>query len=113
MAEAFEYYAGGPAMPRFQPSPVAGSDGESAVTDALGTVLYDRAFSLRGRPCHMRRGQQLLALWLQFDLELPRLPCTLFGAVGLNPDDALKSFVGMNRIPLATAAAMASNAEVM
>ena len=61
-----------------------------------------------------RRGQQLLALWLQFD---PRAPKAAVHAVwrgrSLNPDDALKSFVGMNRIPLATAAAMASNAEVM
>ena len=90
-----------------------------------------------------QRGQQLLALWLQLKLPLQRLPCTLFKAtpahgtaaalassaaaanapsssgtsvaaeVDESADRALAAFVASSRIPLATAAAMASNGEVL
>ena len=60
-----------------------------------------------------RRAQQLLAMWLQLQLSLSRLPCELFGAQARGADVALLAFVSENRIPLATAAAMASNSEVL
>ena len=60
-----------------------------------------------------RRAQQLLAMWLQLDLKLPRLPSGLFGVVASSADEALRAFVWQNRTPLTIAAAMASNSNVL
>ena len=80
---------------------------EAAVKSIAASLRLSSSGLLR------RQDQQLLAMWLQLELNIRRLPCALFGASGITADDALRAFVSQSRMPLSTAAAMASNAPVL
>ena len=84
----------------------------SAAAAAMSMIASAKGQSISG--LLRRRAPQLLTLWLQRDLPLLRLPCGLFGTSGSTADEVLRTFLWEYRVPLATAATMAStNGEVL